>query len=271
MSSKTSCERRIISIKDGETLDHLDHVTVEAPLEIRCQGRAMATLMRTPGHDLELVRGLCYAEGVLSTQKEWSLIRRVDDKGLKGSERGHVVEIQSDYDWLMKRWPPRSLFATSACGVCGLTLIDHVSKRVKSIQTDLRVSSSFIAGLPDVLRQSQQTFEQTGGLHAAGLFDETGALLVLREDVGRHNAVDKVVGWGLQNGLRFDQSILVVSGRTGYEIIQKAAAAGIPVVASVSAPSSLAIDVAERFRITLCGFVRGQSLNIYSHHSRILG
>ena len=266
--SKGFSKRKIVAIGQ-ECESKEDCVVVEAPLEIRLRGKSMMSLMRTPGHDVELVKGLCFAEGILKNEKEWNAIKISEESNLKKNERGNVIEIDLEPESIEARWPPRALFSSSACGVCGMTVIDGIEERVSANRSNARFDSKTLVGLPEKLRARQSLFEKTGGIHAAGLFDLEGNALVVREDVGRHNAVDKVLGWSLGKKMTMDEVVLVVSGRTSFEIIQKAAAFEVPVIVAVSAPSSLAIDVAERFRITLCGFVRKGRMNIYSHVARV--
>jgi FdhD protein len=225
-----------------------DHVVVEAPLQIRARGTPVATIMRTPGHDLDLAAGLLHAEGL----------------------RGEPVQIDEDaidVDVDPTAFAGRGLLASAACGVCGRVAIADLELKAKEITTDTTIEHAVLVTLPDRLRSAQQVFGETGGLHGAGLFTATGEPLVVREDVGRHNAVDKVIGHALATGLH--AAVLVLSGRAGYELLQKAIMAGVPIVASVSAPSSLAIELAERFGVALAGFVRGGRCNVYSHGWRI--
>ena len=267
-------QRRVLRVGQAGDRDGVrDPVVVEAPLELRSKdGRSLTVTMRTPtgpDHDLELARGLLHAEGVLAAG-EVERVRRADAAGLAPDEVGNVVEVDLDAAAVAERWPPRALAATSACGVCGKASIAALELRAPAVASDLAISADFIAGLPDRLRAAQEVFGATGGLHAAGLFSEAGDLLAVREDVGRHNAVDKVIGWALAAGLvPLARAVLCVSGRLGFEIAQKAVVAGCPIVVAVSAPSTLAIDVAERFRVTLCGFTRGGRFNVYSHPRRI--
>jgi len=267
-------ERQVLRVghagdRDGDR----DPVVVEAPLELRSRdGTSLTVTMRTPcddADDLELARGLLHAEGVLSAGQA-DLVRRADPAGLAAEEVGNVVEIDLDATALAARWPPRALAATSACGVCGKASIAALELRAPPVSSDLAVPAALVADLPHRLRAAQRVFGATGGLHAAAAFSPAGELHAVREDVGRHNAVDKVVGWALAAGLLpLSQAVLCVSGRLGFEIAQKAVVAGCPVVVAVSAPSTLAIDVAERFRVTLCGFTRGGRFNVYSHPWRI--
>ena len=225
--------------------------------------------MRTPGHDLELLAGLLIAEGVLAPD-EIDRLAAAGDAGLLETERGNVVELDLDPEVFAERWPGRSLYASSACGVCGKTAIADLESRAAPLRSDLMMDAAVIAELPARLRQAQPIFDATGGLHAAGLFDVGGTLLASREDVGRHNAVDKLTGWAAAAGeLPASRRALCVSGRISFEIAHKAVTLGAPIIVAVSAPSSLAVDLAERFRLTLCGFARGDTFNIYSHPSRI--
>ena len=272
--SKPLDERRVLRVGEADERDGVrDLVVVEAPLELRSRdGRSLTVTMRTPtgpDEDLELARGLLHAEGVLAAG-EADRVRRADPARLAPEEVGNLVEVDLDAALVAERWPPRALAATSACGVCGKASIAALELRAPAVSSDLAISAALIAGLPDRLRAAQEVFGATGGLHAAALFSEAGDLLAVREDVGRHNAVDKAVGWALGAGrLPLARAVLCVSGRLGFEIAQKAVVAGCPIVVAVSAPSTLAIDVAERFRVTLCGFTRGGRFNVYSHPRRI--
>jgi FdhD protein len=205
--------------------------------------------MRTPGHDVELVCGLIHAEGIASCA-----LAQID---------ADAIDVDAD----ASAFAGRGLLASAACGVCGRVAIADLELRAKEVTRDTVIEHDMLAALPDRLRSAQQVFGETGGLHAAGLFTAAGALVVSREDVGRHNAVDKVIGHALT--ARVQPEILVLSGRGGYELVQKAVMAGVAVIASVSAPSSLAIELAERFGVALAGFVRGDRANIYSHAWRI--
>jgi FdhD protein len=225
--------------------------------------------MRTPGHDLELIAGLLIAEGVIGPG-EIDRVSAVDDLELRPDERGNVVALDMAAEAFADRWPGRSLYASSACGVCGKTAIVDLATRAVPLRSALSVRPDVIAAIPDRVRQRQPVFDATGGLHAAGLFTASGELLAAREDVGRHNAVDKLIGWAAAAGeVPAGERILAVTGRISFEIAHKAVALGAPILVAVSAPSSLAVDVAERFRLTLCGFVRGAGFNVYSHPWRI--
>jgi FdhD protein len=228
-----------------------DRVVVEAPLQLRARGTPVATIMRTPGHDLELVRGLLHAESVAAGS-----LAQVDDD---------AVEI----DVAPGAFAGRGLLASAACGVCGRVAIADLELRAREVTADTAVAHGVLAGLPEALRTAQSVFADTGGLHAAGLATTAGALVAAREDVGRHNAVDKLVGWSLAAGIDPSVHVLVLSGRLGYELVQKAIMLGVPIIAAVSAPSSLAIDLAERFNLALVGFVRGRRANVYAHGWRV--
>jgi FdhD protein len=236
-----------------------DVVAVEEPLEIRIGGAAVAVTMRTPGHDEELALGFCLAEGLRPVSA-----RLPDDLA------ANTVDVDApgaDLERLR-----RSFYTSSSCGVCGKGALEAVAVEAPRVESDLRVAASLAAELPDRLRAAQPTFAVTGGLHATGLFSPAGELLCVREDVGRHNALDKVVGWAfLERLLPLAQAILCVSGRLSFELVQKAAVAGCPLLVAVGAPSSLAVELAEDRGITLCGFVRGGSLNVYTEAWRITG
>jgi len=244
-----------------------DEAVVEEPLEIRVAGRGVGVTMRTPGHDAELVLGFLVGEGMLTKPGDVEHVRPCD------RATGDLVDVvvspgvAVDFARLT-----RHVFASSSCGVCGSASIDALRHRFPRAADGLVVAPRELYEASPKLRAAQATFDQTGGLHAAGLFDAAGGLLVAREDVGRHNAVDKVVGWAFARGmLPLSGHFLVVSGRVSFEIVQKALAAGVPLVAGVSAPSSLAIDLASEGNITLVGFLREGRFNVYSHVERVKG
>jgi len=244
-----------------------DQVAVEAPLEFRIAGQPGAVTMRTPGQDEELVTGFLFAEGVITSAGDVRGWRRLAAR--VPEEEGNLLEVELRSPLVRKRMPERSLFASSSCGVCGKVSIASLHVHAPVVASDLRVGHAIVTALPGRLRGAQTVFAATGGLHAAGAFSAAGELLALREDVGRHNAVDKLVGWTLAAGVPRSHAILCVSGRLSFEILQKAVVAGFPVVAAVSAPSSAAVDLAERFGVTLCGFVRDGRFNVYSHAERV--
>ncbi|MCO5974305.1 formate dehydrogenase accessory sulfurtransferase FdhD [Actinoallomurus soli] len=265
---RVTVRRRIAHIDEGGRRARPDTLVVEEPLEIRLGGHPLSVTMRTPGNDFDLVTGFLYAEGVIRAPEDVAAMRYCAD-----TDTFNVVDVALAAEVA----PPevsveRSFYTTSACGVCGKTSIDALRQRARhDIRSDTTVlDPDVLAALPDALREAQRVFERTGGLHAAGLFDASGTLVVLREDVGRHNAVDKVVGWALKDGrLPLAGHVLLVSGRASFELTQKAMLAGIPALAAVSAPSSLAAELAEEAGMTLVGFLRGHSMNVYTGAERI--
>jgi FdhD protein len=263
-------DRELVRIKAGQDLQDIDRVAVEEPLEIRTRERSLAVIMRTPGSDLELVHGFLWSEAILRAGEPLPEVKRPDDAELQPSERGNVVLVDLDQDRTDERLADRNLAVSSSCGVCGAAALAALDQLARPVLGDLRVPIGRILELPDHLRLQQAVFESTGGLHAAGLFRKSGQAIAVREDVGRHNAVDKLIGFALRERLMPLQDLMLcVSGRVSYEIVSKAILAGIPLIAAVSAPSSLAIDLAEKFRVTLCAFVRGDRLNVYSHSHRL--
>ena len=256
---------------DGKMRRKDDYLAAEEPLEIRVGEHPLSVTMRTPGHDLELAAGFLFTEGLVQRAEQILRLASVTPEG--APDRGNVVEAElspeATPDFEKMR---RHFFAASSCGICGKASIDSVRSRLlRPPNADFRLSAELLVRLPDALRSSQDVFERTGGLHAAALFDAGGALLVLREDIGRHNAVDKVIGWALREGrLPLGDCVLLVSGRGGFEIVQKAIVAGVPVVASVSAPSSLAVQLARELRLTLVGFLRGRRFVIYAGDERVV-
>ncbi|HWE96295.1 MAG TPA: formate dehydrogenase accessory sulfurtransferase FdhD [Tepidisphaeraceae bacterium] len=244
-----------------------DELAEEEPLEIRVKNRAVSVTMRTPGHDEELAAGFLLTEGIVGGPAD---ILRVElcahDRG--GNILNVILSDQTSVDFERLT---RHVFASSSCGLCGKATIDAVHQRLDPIEDDLHVRAEVLLALPDRLRQAQQTFDRTGGLHAAGIFTIDGEAVVVREDVGRHNAVDKVLGYGLLRGLLpFHRHVLMVSGRSSFEIMQKALAGRVPIVAAVSAPSSLAVDFAKESGQTLVGFLRGSRMNVYCEKQRII-
>jgi FdhD protein len=234
-----------------------DLVAVEEPLELRVGGRPVAVTMRTPGHDEELALGFCLSEGLRP-----AAARPADDLA------ANAVEIEAP--GVDPARLARSFYTSSSCGVCGKGALEAVAVEAPRVVSDLRVPAALLAALPERLRAAQAAFEVTGGLHAAGLFNARGELLCLREDVGRHNALDKVVGWAFREGLLpLAEAIICLSGRLSFELVQKAAVAGCPLVVAVGAPSSLAIELAADRGLTLCGFVRNGSLNVYTAPERV--
>ncbi|HZO97922.1 MAG TPA: formate dehydrogenase accessory sulfurtransferase FdhD [Gaiellaceae bacterium] len=235
----------------------VDVVAVEEPLEIRVAGEPLAVTMRTPGHDEELALGFCVSEGIPATAA-----------AAPADLAANTVEVEAGaFD---RARVQRSFYTSSSCGVCGKGALEAVAAGAARVAGRLIVPAAVVAGLPARLGAAQATFAATGGLHATGLFDASGALLCLREDVGRHNAMDKVVGWAFREGLLpLAEALLCVSGRLSFELVQKAAVAGCPLLAGVGAPSSLAVELARDRGLTLCGFVRDGRLNVYSEPWRV--
>jgi FdhD protein len=251
----------------GSTISReLDQLAAEEPLEIQIDTRPVSVTMRTPGHDDELAAGFLLTEGLIKTRKDISKIEPYPRNPV-----GNVLNVFLSPKIILNfQQLTRHVFASSSCGLCGKTTIEAVHQHFKPVRAKVSVNSNTLLALPDKLRGSQETFDRTGGLHAAAIFNSRGRFIIVREDVGRHNAVDKVLGYGLLNGLLpFDHHILMVSGRASFEIMQKALAARVPIVCAVSAPSSLAVEFARESGQTLVGFLRGQRMNIYSRPQRI--
>ncbi len=253
----------------GATSERNEHLAVEEPLEIRLAGRRFTLTMRTPGHDEELAAGFLFAEGFINDARELGEIRRV--RGRKGAPEPNAIDIVLNVpaDGLRVRLR-RNFVMSSSCGVCGKTSIDSIRRRVEPPSDTARIAPAILLALSQKLREGQRVFAATGGLHGAAIFSLDGTMLAIREDVGRHNAVDKVIGFALTNAMvPLAQHIMMVSGRLSFEIVQKAAAAGLPILAAVSAPSSLAVELAEEIGTTLVGFLRDGSFNIYTRPDRI--
>jgi FdhD protein len=262
---------------DGRIETEADSLAVEEPLEIRLglpgeKHRAISITMRTPGDDLELAAGFLFTEGIIQSAAQ---VKDIRPCGLPGKDKQIqntvVVELEEKIDIDLKRLE-RNFYTTSSCGVCGKSSIEALETGVRRIEPNgFRVASSLLHRLPDLLRASQDVFERTGGLHASALFGEKGELQILREDVGRHNALDKVIGAKFLAGeLPLKNKILLVSGRASFELVQKALMAGIPMMAAVGAPSSLAVELAKEYGMTLAGFLRDDRFNIYSGAERII-
>ncbi|MFJ1805960.1 MULTISPECIES: formate dehydrogenase accessory sulfurtransferase FdhD [unclassified Streptomyces] len=267
--------RKVIRIRDGVVSTRPDTLVAEEPLEIRLNGKPLAITMRTPGDDFALAAGFLVSEGVLATATD--LLNIVYCAGATdggGFNSYNVVDVRTAPGVTIPDITlERNVYTTSSCGLCGKASLDAVRTTTRWPIADtppLRIEPALLTSLPDRLREAQRVFDRTGGLHAAALFSEDGELLDAREDVGRHNAVDKLVGRALQNGdLPLSRTILMVSGRASFELAQKAVMAGIPVLAAVSAPSSLAVDLASETGLTLVGFLRGHSMNVYAGEDRI--
>ena len=264
--------RRIVAVR-GESLEvRDDRIVGEAPLEIRAAGPhqepvAVAVTMRTPGHEAELAVGFLRTEGLLDGQEVVGTTGG-DVAALSQPDDTIVVRLSHPFD--DSKVAERHFVATASCGICGKASIDEVALRADPIPSGPVVSRAVVLALPDLLRAAQRAFDETGGLHAAALFTASGELLAIREDVGRHNALDKLVGSQVLAGaMPLHDRILMVSGRVSFEIVQKAAVAGIPIVCAVSAPSDLAVETAERLGVTLVGFLRGDGFNVYANDARI--
>lgn len=256
--------------KDGIRTSADDAVALEEPLELRVEGRPIAVLMRTPGADRELAAGFLLTEGVIRSARDLFDITACVDAGAAG--KGNAVDAalanpgSLDFEKLT-----RHVFTSSSCGVCSQASIEAVMKRRKPLEDDVRVAEATLLALPGRLARAQTGFKETGGLHACALFDAKGKLLAAREDVGRHNALDKLIGWALLARLTpLHGHVVLLSGRTSFEMMQKSHAAGIPVVAAISAPTSLAVEFAIESGQTLAGFVRGRSMNLYANAERIV-
>jgi len=261
--------RSVWKVLDGRASEVSDWVVVEEPLEIRVQGEPLAVIMRTPGHDIELVAGFSLTEGVVPSMDDIATIRQCRD-GDTGEE--NVVDVTlapgAAFDPARLR---RNLMASAACGLCGKASLEALATRARPAGPGPSVRREVLATLPSTLLRAQESFGRTGALHAAGLFEPDGRLRLCREDVGRHNAVDKVVGRTALDRLGTGDSILLVSGRTSFEILQKAAVAGIPIVCAISGPTTLAVETARAFNITLVNFLRGDGMNIASCPERVAG
>jgi FdhD protein len=274
---RVTSRRRVVRIDGRGRTVRPDMLVVEEPLEIRVAGRPLAVTMRTPGDDFDLVSGFLAGEGVVRVPGEIRTMRYCAGATDEDGNTYNVIDVELA-DGVAPPDPSleRAFYTTSSCGVCGKASIDAVRTAIPWPQQpdgpadDVVVDAAVLAELPDRLRSAQRVFDRTGGLHAAAVFTLDGRLLCIREDVGRHNAVDKVVGWGLRDGrIPMRECVLQVSGRASFELAQKALMAGIPVLTAVSAPSSLAVDLAEEAGMTLVGFVRDGSMNVYAGERRL--
>ena len=272
--SKTKTRVRVV--EDGRARVKSDYLATEEPMEIRLltggKRQTVAVTMRTPGADFELAAGFLYGEGIVSSREEIKRISYCVDADVDAEQRYNIVnvELRGDREYDLRSLE-RHFYTTSACGVCGKASLEQLELRgCPVVGPGPEVAAETIYSLPGKLRESQGLFEATGGLHAAALFDAEGNLLALREDVGRHNATDKLVGWALLEGrLPLSKNVVMVSGRSSFEILQKCLTAGVPIVCAVSAPSSLAVDVAREFGMTLVGFLRGERFNVYAGFDRM--
>ncbi|MFI0964948.1 formate dehydrogenase accessory sulfurtransferase FdhD [Streptomyces sp. NPDC021080] len=271
--------RKVIRVRNGAVSSRPDTLVAEEPLEIRLNGKPLAITMRTPGDDFALAAGFLVSEGVLGRADELQNIVYCAGATVDGSNTYNIVDVRTAPGVVVPEITlERNVYTTSSCGLCGKASLDAVRTTARWAIDDteggtappVRLEPDLLASLPDRLRAAQRVFDRTGGLHAAALFTEEGELVDIREDVGRHNAVDKLVGRALQNGtLPLSRTVLLVSGRASFELAQKAVMAGIPVLAAVSAPSSLAVDLAAETGLTLVGFLRGANMNVYAGEHRI--
>ena len=269
MPDRVVARRRITVVRDGARRAVVDDLAGEEPLEVRVDGQAVAVTMRTPGDDFDLALGFCLSEGVLTAASEVETVRYCPDPGVE--QQYNVVDVRRRIAAPLDESLRRNVYMTSSCGVCGTASIDLVRKRTSGVgDDDVVVAAGVVSALPERLRAAQRVFDRTGGLHAAGLFTAAGDPVAVREDVGRHNAVDKLIGWAArEQRLPLTGLILMVSGRVAFEIVQKALIAGIPIIAAVSAPTSLAVSLADDAGLTLIGFVRDAGMNIYTGEHRV--
>jgi len=264
---------RVQAIDGASILDKPDKLVTEEPMEIRVQSPGhppspLAVVMRTPGHDFELAVGFCVTEGVLSADEVATVAYCLAGDG---EQEYNVVTVTAQRP-IVLAGPERRFTANASCGLCGKTTLDEIEQACPPVAAGPVVARSVVSSLPERLRAAQSVFDATGGLHASGLFTSDGELLITREDVGRHNALDKLIGnAALEHQLPLSERVLMVSGRVSFEIVQKAAMGGIPMICAVSAPSSLAVDAAQRFGQTLVGFVRDGRANVYTHPERVDG
>ena len=266
-------ELRILRLVGAAGHEADDRVAVEEPLEVRVNGAPFAVIMRTPGRDIPLAAGFLLAEDVVRHVDEVAAVEQCDDVALEA--RGNVLNVTVTGEAAARvearLGERRQVITTAACGLCGRRTIESLRSRAATVGGAWTVTAAVVSALPVALRAAQAAFDATGGIHAAALCDLDGRVLLAAEDVGRHNAVDKIIGRALLDGqLPLDRALLIVSGRTSFELVQKALLGGVPLVAGVSAPSSLAVDLAREAGITLCGFVRGQTMNVYAHPARIV-
>lgn len=270
---RVTSRRKITRFGERGPVLREDALAVEEPMQIRLGAENLTVTMRTPGSDIDLVHGFLLAEGIIAGREDIREVRYCPGADATGENSYNVLEVLLAEPAAPQDWRRRNFLASSACGVCGTTSIDEVTRTSAHDpgSDPVTVDHTVLLGLPEKLREQQRIFAATGGVHAAGLFTADGRALAVREDVGRHNAVDKVIGWAVQEDLLpLTGTVLMLSGRASFELVQKASMAGIAVIAAVSAPSSLAVDLAEQSGITLVGFMRGASLNVYTRPDRIL-
>ena len=267
---KSILTKKVIRWRDSHPSPAEDALVVEEPLEIRVGGQSLIVVMRTPGHDFDLAAGFLYTEGLIKSSDDIGAIAYCED--IEGTDLQNIINVHLTNGQVLEEqegWQ-RNFHANASCGLCGKMTIESVKQEIPPIKSEIQIDPGVFYTLNDRLRSAQSVFEATGGLHAAGLFDERGELQIIREDVGRHNAVDKVIGQALLiEQFPLDRHILMVSGRASFEIIQKALFARIPVIVAVSAASSLAVELAQEGKVTLIGFMRGKGMTVYSYPARI--
>lgn len=270
---RVTARRRVSQLRFGSATERADTLVVEEPLEIRVNGTPVTVTMRTPGADFELAQGFLLTEGLIGERDDVATVRYCAGADEDGANTYNVLDATLAPDVQMPEiGMARNFLSTSSCGVCGKASLDAVrlSSRHSPGDDPAKVDAAVLSAMPEQLRTAQKVFAATGGLHGAALFGLDGTMLAVREDVGRHNAVDKVIGWALENGrIPAAGSVLLVSGRASFELTQKAVMAGIPILAAVSAPSSLAVDLAAQSGLTLVAFLRGDSMNVYTRGDRI--
>ncbi|WP_049561412.1 formate dehydrogenase accessory sulfurtransferase FdhD [Nonomuraea sp. SBT364] len=268
--SRVAVKRRILRIRDSAPSRRIDSLAAEEPLEIRLDGTPLTVTMRTPGDDFDLAAGFLVSEGAVASAGDIATIRYCAGATAEGENTYNVLDVRLAPG--VQAPAPRNFYTTSSCGVCGKASLEAVRTvaRWSARDDSVQLGQATVAALPGRLRTAQRVFDRTGGLHAAGLFTADGEALCVREDVGRHNAVDKLLGWALREGrLPLRSTVLMVSGRASFELVQKAVMGGIPVLAAVSAPSSLAVELAAEEGLTLIGFLRGDSMNVYAGERRL--
>lgn len=270
---RTTTRTAVLRLVDGTPRRSPDTLAVEEPLELRVNGKPLAVTMRTPGSDRELAQGFLFTEAVVAERGDIASIRYCNSLDANGRSTYNVLDIALAPNVPMPDvGAERNFYTTSSCGVCGKASLEAVRLQTRHSPADdpVTVQAAALSGMPETMRSTQKIFDRTGGLHAAALFTADGRLLALREDVGRHNAVDKLIGWALENNrIPLRGVVLMVSGRASFELVQKAVMAGIPVLAAVSAPSSLAVELARAAGVTLAGFLRGSTMNVYSRPDRL--
>ena len=265
---RVTVRRPIHRVSASDSAGKIDTLAVEEPMEIRVDGAPLTVTMRTPGNDIDLIHGFLLGEGIIGDRSDVAAIRYCNGTDADGVNTYNVLDVTFANPTTAPAG--RNFLTTSACGVCGKTSLDEVRTKSRFDLAATTVDARALAAMTDTLRRNQRVFDATGGLHGAGLFTTDGDLLAVREDIGRHNAVDKVIGWAVGEGrLPLSNAVLIVSGRASFELVQKAVMAGIPILGAVSAPSSLAVDLAAESGMTLVGFLRGETMNVYTGDQRV--